>query len=103
MGWHRHQHAGCCLNRFRATGECGGAGDDEEGLVVLAVHVLGRTRRRRRQRDLDDAEAMVGVGAVLEYPDREGTDGDDLALGQIDDLDRHQAATWLASSWTSTV
>lgn len=51
-----------------ADGEPGRAGHDVEALVVPGVPVLRWTVGVRGERDLADAEAVIGRGAVLQDP-----------------------------------
>ena len=56
---------------------------------MLSVDVLRRSARVGRKGDLDDAEAVAGVGTVLEHPDFQWADRDQLAVSEVDNFDGH--------------
>jgi hypothetical protein len=62
-----------------ADAEAGLTGDDVEPFVVPGMAVLGRPGGVRGNGDLDDAEPMVGGVAVLQDPDLDGAQVQNLA------------------------
>ena len=56
---------------------------------MLAVDVLRGSIDARWNGDLDQAQSMLGVLAVLQNAQPHGPGLDDLALGAIDNFDRH--------------
>lgn len=73
QGDSRRQRCACrgCLQDLRAACEADIAGQDEEGLIVLAMVVLRGARPTGRHRAFDGAHALLDGHTIFQYPERD--------------------------------
>src|SRR5574341_1753070 len=78
----RHGHAGSrfCVERIRAGREPHLSPRHDEDLFVLAVHMLWRHCRARRQVKFDEPKAMTGARPVFNNPGLDRTAARTLAF-----------------------
>jgi len=62
---------------------------------MLTVNVLGGSIDPGRDGDFDQAQSMVGMSTVLEYPYPQRADPDRFSLGQVDYFKGHEGSLGL--------